>query len=71
MNLNLNPNAKNVDDAYGSYSAYSAYSSYTAMPPTVAHPRTDRIRMRRGWRWLALAGAGIAAVRNCAAVRSA
>ena len=50
--MNLNPNAKNV---YGAYSSYSSYSSYIAMPPTVAHPRTDRIRMRRGWRWLALA----------------
>ena len=47
--MNLNPNAKNV------YGAYSSYSSYIAMPPTVAHPRTDRIRMRRSWRWLALA----------------
>ena len=41
--MNLHLNAKHVYGADG------------AMPPMVAHPCTDRICMRRGWRWLALA----------------
>ena len=41
--MNTDPNAKH------------AYGAQSNLPPMMAHPCTDRFRMRRGWRWLALA----------------